>query len=179
MRYLLDKVTSRHTLEGLLKLIENQSITDAETSALYFFRKSVINGSELYILPHTKKILDRLEPLSRYTEIIRRFNRDTQVLYPAQYFKRLKRRIQEYGFTNEDSEVLALATFGTTQNKDILGVHGIVTFDRPMINQWKTQHAVIQKRLFNMQRNLSSPYCKVSLPIVEHPEFIANLIVRN
>lgn len=57
MRYLLDKVTARHILEGMLKLVENKSISAAETSALYFYRKSKINEIELYILPHTKNIL--------------------------------------------------------------------------------------------------------------------------
>ena len=179
MRYLLDKVTARHILEGMLKLVENTKITAAETSALYFYRKSIINGIELYIHPQTNKILNRIEHLSRYTEIIRHFKADIHVLYPAQYFKRWKRRLQEYGFTIEDSEVLALATFGTTQDRDILGMHGVATFDKPMINQWKKRQTVIQQRLLNMQRNLSSPYCRVSLPIVESPDFIVNLIVRN
>ncbi len=179
MRYLLDKVTARRILEGMLKLVENKCITAAETSALYFYRKSIFNGIELYILPQTNKVLYRLAHLSRYTEIIHRFNTETQVLYPAQYYKRWKRRMQEYGFTNEDSEVLAIATFGTTQNKDILGMHGVVTFDRPMINQWKTKHVVIKQRLFDMQRNLISPYCAVALPIVELPDFFANLIIGN
>ena len=50
MRYLLDKVTARRILEGMLKLVENKNTTDVETSALYFYRKSIINGVELYIL---------------------------------------------------------------------------------------------------------------------------------
>lgn len=37
---------------------------------------------------------------------------------------------------------------------------------------WKTYHGEIQKRLSNMQRNLEAPYCHVSLPTVERPEFI-------
>ena len=58
MRYLLDKVTARHILEGMLKLVENTKIAAAETSALYFYRKSIINGIELYIHPQTNKILN-------------------------------------------------------------------------------------------------------------------------
>ena len=47
-------------------------------------------------------------------------------------FKRWTRRLKEYGFTKEDAEVLALATFGTTLNGDILGMHILATSDQPM-----------------------------------------------
>ena len=36
MRCLLDKVTARHIMEGMLKLVEGRSTTSAELFALYF-----------------------------------------------------------------------------------------------------------------------------------------------
>lgn len=177
MRCLLDKVTARHILEGMLKLVEGRSVTstDTELFALHFYQRAHSNNITLFILPQTYNLLKRLNHLSRYVVIIRHFLAATQVSYPARYFKRWTRRLQEYGFTKEDAEVLALATFGTTPNGDILGMHIVATSDQPMINQWRTCHGEIQRRLLNMQRNLEAPYCHVSLPLVERPEFITTL----
>ncbi len=177
MRCLLDKVTARHIMEGMLRLVEGRSgtSTDTELFALYFYQHASSSNITLFILPQTYTLLKRLNHLSRYGVIIRRFLAATQVSYPTRYFKRWSRRLQEYGFTKEDAEVLALATFGTTPNRDILGMHIVATSDQPMINQWRTCHGEIQKRLSNMQRNLAAPYCHVSLPIVERPELIRTL----
>ena len=40
MRCLLDKVTARHIMEGMLKLMEGRSTTSAELFALYFFQRA-------------------------------------------------------------------------------------------------------------------------------------------
>ncbi len=172
MRCLLDKVTARRIMEGMLKLVEGREVTSTELFALYFYRRSPSNGIALFILPQTHNLLKRLEHLSRYVVLIRSFLAVTQVIHLARYFKRWARRLREYGFTKEDAEVLALATFGTTLNRDILGMHLIATFDQPMINQWIAQRVGIQKRLLNMQRNFAAPYCHASLPTVESPERI-------
>ena len=172
MRCLLDKVTARHIMEGMLKLVEERSVTVAESLALDFYRRTNFNNITLFILPQTYNLLNRLNHLSRYAVIIRHFLAATQVSYPARYFKRWTRQLKEYGFTKEDAEVLALATFGTTSNGDILGMHILATSDQPMINQWRTCHRDIQKRLLHMQQNLEAPYCHVSLPTVERPELI-------
>lgn len=172
MRCLLDKVTARHIMEGMLKLVEGRTVPSTELLALYFYQRARSNEITLFILPQTHNLLKRLEHLSRYVTIIRHFLGVTQVVQPAQYFKRWARRLQEYGFTKEDAEVLALATFGTTLNRGILGMHVIATSDQPMINQWNAHQPAIQERLSNMQRNLVLPYNRVSLPTVERPEHI-------
>lgn len=172
MRCLLDKVTARHIMEGMLKLVEGRTVTSTELFALSFYQRARSSGIALFILPQTHNFLKRLECLSRYVVIIRRFFGATQVLYPTRYFKRWARRLREYGFTKEDAEVLALGTFGASLNGDILGMHVVVTSDQPMINQWRGHNEKIQKRLLNIQQHLKVPYCYVSLPTVERPERI-------
>ncbi len=172
MRCLLDKVTARHIMEGMLKLVEGRTVTSVELFALYFYRRARPGSIELFITPQTESLLRRLENLPRYAVLIRRFLGATKVTRPARYFKRWARRLREYSFTKEDAGVLALATFGTTEGVDILGMHVVATFDQPMMNQWSAQQAKIQRRLSNMRRNLRGPYAQVSLPIVERPELI-------
>ena len=50
MRCLLDKVTARHIMEGMLKLAEGRKVTDAELFALYFYRKTIFSGIDLFII---------------------------------------------------------------------------------------------------------------------------------
>ena len=87
MRCLLDKVTARHILEGMLKLVEEREVTSAELFALYFYRKTIFSGLELFIVPQTHNMLERLKHFTRYTVLIRGFLAATQVSYPARYFK--------------------------------------------------------------------------------------------
>ena len=63
-------------------------MTSTELFALYFYQRARSGGITLFILPQTHNLLKRLEHLSRYIVIIRRFLEATQVSYPAQYFKR-------------------------------------------------------------------------------------------
>ena len=85
MRCLLDKVTARHIMEGMLKLVEGHSVTSTDTEffALYFYQRAPSSNITLFILPQTYTLLKRLNHLSRYGVIIRRFLAATQVSYPT------------------------------------------------------------------------------------------------
>jgi hypothetical protein len=175
MRCLLDKVTARNIMQGLLKLTEGREPTDVELFALDLYSRATVQGITLFILPQTEKVLQRLTNLPHFAELIHSFLARTQVAQPARYFKRWARRLRDYGFTKEDADVLALATFGTNQSADILGMHVVATFDQPMINQWTAQLEAIQKRLSSMQCNIPVPYRRAPLPQVQRPEYILGL----
>ena len=83
MRCLLDKVTARHIMEGMLKLIEGRRVTSTELFALYFYQRASPGDITLFILPQTHNLLKRLEHLPRYVVLIRRFLAATQVCHPA------------------------------------------------------------------------------------------------
>jgi len=172
MRCLLDKVTARHIMEGMLAVVEERIVTSAEFSALDLYQRAPHQDTQLFILPHTETLLRRLEHLPRYNVLIRRFLAATTVARPTRYFKRWARRLREYGFTKEDADILALATFGTTPAISALGMHVVATFDQPMMNQWEAQQAAISRRLGYMQRNLPAPYRHALLPQVQRPEDI-------
>ena len=75
-------------------------------------------------------------------------------------------------FTAEDASVLALGTFGTSQDTDVLSMHFVATYDQSMMRQWTTQQSAIQKRFTAMQRNFPEPYHHAFLPQVQRPEHI-------
>ncbi|MFQ5595916.1 MAG: hypothetical protein ACE5HA_17370 [Anaerolineae bacterium] len=172
MRCLLDKVTARRVMEGLLKLAEARNLTEEELFALDLYERANTEGIRLFIVPPTDNVLRRLESLPRYSAIIHLFRNRTEVVQPARYFKRWARRLRDHGFTREDAAVLALATFGTSKDAGVLGMHCVATLDQPMIRQWAAQKAAIRKRLATMQRNLPAPYRHASLPQVRRPEHI-------
>lgn len=72
-RCLLDKVTARRVLEGLLKLAEARELTEDEVFTLDLYQRAKTEGLRLFIAPPTESVLQRLEALPRYAEIIRFF----------------------------------------------------------------------------------------------------------
>lgn len=172
IRLLLDKVTARHILTGLLRLAEARELTDHEMVALNLYNRIGTRELRQFIMPSTENVLRRLEERPRYAAILRLFRQRVEVAFPTRYFKRWTRRLQGYGFTPEDAGVLALATFGTDSNTSVLGMHAVVTFDQAMVTQWATRQTAIQAHFAAMQRNLPMPYHQTDLPQVIHPEDI-------
>ena len=168
-RLLLDKVTARHILTGLLKLAEARDLAEEEVVALSLYEQAGPHGLWQFMVPSTEGVLRRLEERPRYAAIIRLFRQHVEIASPTRYFKRWTRRLQVHGFTPEDASVLALATFGTDKEARILGMHMVVTFDQPMVTQWSVQRTAIQARLTAMQQELLMPYRQATLPEVLLP----------
>ena len=63
MRCLLDKVTARHIMEGMLKLVEGRTVTSTELLALYFYQRTRSNEITLFILPQTHNLLKTFRTL--------------------------------------------------------------------------------------------------------------------
>ena len=169
MRCLLDKVVARRSLEGLLKLAEGRDLAEEELWAVDLLQRARGQGIRLFVTGETVNILNQLEALPRYSAVIAAFLGRVEEAQPTRYFKRWARRLRDY-FTREDAAVLALATFGTSKDTDVLGMYFVATFDQPMINQWSLQQNKIEERLEAMRRDLRAPYDRVTLPQVLRPE---------
>lgn len=171
MRYLLDKVTARLIMRGLLKQSKNEELTEQEIFALDFFRRTALPRVRLFIVPATSNTLQRPDQSSEYSAAIRRFLSRVEVAKPTRYFKRWARRLRNnYEFTREDAAVLALATFSTDQKHSFISMQLVVTQDQPMINNWSARQAKIQKHFETMRENLVPPYNQAFLPKVVRPE---------
>ena len=169
MRCLLDKVVARRSLEGLLKLAEGRDLAEEELWAVDLLQRARGQGIRLFVTGETVNILNQLEALPRYSAVIAAFLGRVEEAQPTRYFKRWARRLRDY-FTREDAAILALATFGTSKDTDVLGMYFVATFDQPMINQWSLQQNKIEERLEAMRRDLRAPYDRVTLPQVLRPE---------
>jgi hypothetical protein len=173
MRCLLDKVSARFIVQGLLKLGEGRPPTDEEELALDLFARAPTAPHDLFIAPPTLAILQQLMSYPHYAPFIRLFLDRIALAEPTRYFKRWTRRLRDYGFTQEDAAMLALATFSTNGNHSILGMHVLVTYDQPMINQWRLHQSTIVERFRQMRDDFPQPYARVALPQVLRPDQIS------
>ena len=171
-RCLLDKVVARRMVEGLLRVSEGGRLSIQELFAVDLLYRSPQRQIQLFITPASKHVLDLLQIMPRYSAVIRVFLSRTAGIFPTRYFTRWSRRLREIGFTPEDARVLALASFGSGEARDIIGMQWVATYDQPMINLWTLDHAAIEKRLKAMRDQLPSPYHQASLPKVTKPELI-------
>jgi hypothetical protein len=172
MRCLLDKVTARHAVQGLLKLGEDRELAREELLALDLFLRASRSLHRLFIVPPTASVLRRFAEQPRYSPIVHLFLAHVEIAQPARYFKRWARRLRDLGFAREDAAVLALATFGTDSAAAILGMEIVATCDQAMANNWVIRQPDIQARLSAMQGHLSAPYHYARLPQVLQPEQI-------
>lgn len=169
-RCLLDKVTARRILEGMLKLAEARDLTVDEVFALDLFERATDARLRLFVVPSTSNLLRQLRDLPRYSALIDLFLNRVETAVPTRYFKRWARRLQAYGFTPEDAHVLSLATFSTNEQLTSLGLHYVATFDRPMIQQWAASIDSIEAQLAAMRADLPEPYRRAGLPQVVRPQ---------
>jgi hypothetical protein len=114
---------------------------------------------------HVLKLMDHYREVQLLLESIK-------VLYPTRYHARWARRLrQATGLTREDVAIIALATFGTDQAGEILGVNTVITFDQRMINGYTMHFLILQRRLRAMTAQLAPPFHQASLPQVASPTF--------
>jgi hypothetical protein len=169
MRCLLDKVTARFSVQGLLKLAEGRELTEEELLSIDLLARSEPPTTRLFIAPPSANVARSLARMPRYSGVTLFFFGKVEVARPAYYFKRWARRLRDFGFAREDAAILALATFGTDEEETILGMDFVATYDQRMIRHWSGQREAIQARLAAMRRDIPPPYSHAILPQVERP----------
>ena len=172
MRCLLDKVTARYAVQGLLKLAEGRELTEEESFTLDLLARSQPPTTRLFIAPPSANVVRSLAQLPRYSGVTLYFLSKVEDARPARYFKRWARRLRDYGFAREDAAILALATFGTDEERTILGMDFVATYDQRMIRHWSGQREAIQDHLVAMRQDIPPPYSHALLPRVQRPELI-------
>ena len=159
---LLDKSVARRIIEALYHL---DNLSYEEEVVLEQWRQLQAERARLFIPVGAVNILQRFAHMLE----IRTFLATVEPLQSGRYLKRWAQRLRQHNFTREDALVLALATYGTDTQGDILGVKTLVTLDQPLIRNFETQQPRLQARLNAMTRQLPPPYRHATLPEVLHP----------
>ena len=166
-RCLLDKVIVCYTLDGMLNLSLGRDLTGQQAAALRLFQSAAARSVDLFIAPASANILGRLQSIPRFAPLIQVFLSRAPIATPTRYFTRWSRRVREFGFSPEDAGMLALGSFSTNQDRDILRMRCFITYDHPLVNLWNQDHNAIERRLNAMRRQLTAPYNLVQLPSVQ------------
>ncbi len=161
--YLLDKSVARRIIEALHHL---DNLSYEEELALELWRQLQDEQARLFIPTGVVNILQRFAHLVE----VHTFLAAVEPLESGRYLKRWAQRLRRYNFTREDALVLALATYGTDVNGNIMGVDRLITLDRPLLHNFQTHRAQLQTRLRAMTGQLQEPYQHAILPRVLHPE---------
>lgn len=159
---LLDKSVARRIVEALYHL---DDLSYEEEVVLEQWRQLQAEQVRLFIPAGAANILQRFVHLLE----IRTFLATVEPLRSGRYLKRWAQRLRQHNFTREDALVLALATYGTDTQGDILGVKTLVTLDQPLIRNFENQQPRLQARLKAMTRQLPAPYHHATLPEVLLP----------
>ncbi len=69
-RCLLDKVTTRRIVEGLLGLAEGRELSEEELLALDLYERASAQRIQLFIVPPAENVLRHLEGLPRYSAVV-------------------------------------------------------------------------------------------------------------
>ena len=165
MRCLLDKNLVRYILTGL-HYGRERPLTPLESGALSLWRVAEERGVNLFISRYTFNVLQRLQPYP-----LARIVLDAMpVLSPTRYHPRWARRIREStGLAREDAAMTALASFGTNDAGDLLGVHWLATSDQPLINGYRVALPTLTRRFHAMTAQLPAPFCDATLPRLATP----------
>lgn len=175
MHLLLDKNVARKSVSGLDKMTEALPLSEAESIALSILEQATKGRIRLFIAPESLHILLSLKrTLALHS--IRSFLDQVEVLYPGRYFKRWARRLRQMNFTREDAKVLSLATFGTDEAGEMLGVSAVATFDQRLVSNYAHELAVIRGQFEAMVVGLEPPFCYARLPEVMLPQKALGLI---
>jgi hypothetical protein len=158
-RCLLDKNIVRYAIAGL-HCGPLRKLSSLEAGTLSFWRAAETH-TQLFISGVT---LHTLQRIGMYNEIQVLLDA-VEVMWPTRYQARWARRIRETtGLSREDTNLIALCSFGTTQAGDILGVHQLITYDQPMINGYLNHLPVLRNRFQAMTVQLSPPFRQTTLP---------------
>lgn len=166
-RYLLDKVIVRYALDGMVSLSLGRTLSKEQLAALKLLHRSAPGQVELYLSPASANILGKLQRIGRFDVIVQGSMDRVQIATPTRYFTRWSRRLRQFGFSPEDARMLALASFSTNEDRNILGMHNFITYDHPLANLWGQRYNEIEARLNAMRSQLHSPYDYVQLPELE------------
>ncbi len=166
MRCLLDKNLVRYILTGLHDG-RVRPLTPLETDALSLWRAAEEHGITLFISRYTFNVLQRLQPYPLAQIVLNAM----ATLSPTRYHPRWARRIREStGLSREDAAMIALASFGSNDAGEILGVHWLATRDQPLLNGYRATLPALERRFRAMTAQLPAPFCDAALPRLMSPD---------
>ena len=131
-------------------------------------------GLTTYVTPKTVNSAQRRYPLiaaSLFTPLT--------ILTQGRYLRRWARRLRDFGFSREDSVILAYGSFGADPRHQTFGAEVTVPADQPLIRHFHEQQDSIARRFQRMSCQLVLPYCLAQLPILISLDEMLSRLIQN
>jgi hypothetical protein len=145
-----------------------------QAQAAIAYQALLQEGCTTYVTPETVNSAQRRDPLiaaSLFTPLT--------ILMPGHYLRRWARRLRDFGFSREDSVILAYGSFGVDSQHQTFGAEIIVSTDQPLIRHFYEHQASIARRFQRMICQLALPYRLAQLPtLMRLDEMMTTLVIR-
>lgn len=131
-------------------------------------------GRSVYVTPETVNSAQRRDPLiaaSLFTPLT--------TLTPGRYLRRWARRRRDFGFSREDSVILAYGSFGVDSRHQTFGAEVIASMDQPLMRHFHEQHDSITRRFQRMICQLVLPYCLAQLPTLMSLDEMLTVLIQS
>lgn len=131
-------------------------------------------GLTAYVTPETINSAQRRDPLIAASLLTL-----LTTLTPGRYLRRWVRRLRDFGFSREDSVILAYGSFGVDAPHQTFGAEVIVSMDQPLIRHFHEQHDSIARRFQRMICQLALPYCLAQLPTLISLDEMLTMLIKS
>jgi hypothetical protein len=127
-----------------------------------------------YVTPETVNSAQRRDPLIAASLLT-----PLTALTPGRYLRRWARRLRNFGFSREDSVILAYGSFGMDSRRQMFGAEVIVSTDQSLIRRFYEQHDSIARRFQRMICQLALPYCLAQLPTLLSLDEMLTMLIKS
>jgi hypothetical protein len=127
-----------------------------------------------YVTPETVNSAQRRDPLIAASLLT-----PLTTLTPGRYLRRWARRLRDFGFSREDSMILAYGSLGVDARHQTFGSEVIVSTDQPLIRHFREHNESIARRLQRMLCQLALPYCLAQLPTLMRLDEMLTILIKS
>jgi hypothetical protein len=132
---LLDKNIVRAVFEARVRVQRRRIPLPHQAQAAIVYQALQQVGFTTYVTPETANSAQRRDPLIAASLLM-----PLTTLTPGHYLRRWARRLRDFGFSREDSVILAYGSFGLDARHQTFGAEVIVSADQPLMRRFHEQH---------------------------------------
>src|SRR5712691_5857474 len=171
---LLDKNIVRAVFEARVRVQRRRIPLPHQAQAAMVYQALQQAGFTTYVTPETVNLAQRRDPLIAASLLT-----PLMTLRPGRYLHRWARRLRDFGFSREDSVILAYGSFGLDARHQTFGAEVIVSTDQPLIRRFHEQHDSIARRFQRMSCQLAIPYRLAQLPTLMSLDEMLIMLIKS
>jgi hypothetical protein len=171
---LLDKNIVRAVFEARVRVRRGLIPLPHQARAAIVYQALLHAELTTHVTPETVHAAQRRDPL-----IAASLFAPLTTLTPGRYLRRWARRLRGFGFSREDSVILAYGSFGVDSRRQLFGAEVILSTDQPLMRHFSEQQSNITRRFRRMTCQLALPYRLAQLPTLMSPAEMLTTLIKS